>query len=278
VAHLVIYLDLAGSFFDLVAPLENISDEYLSLFTTEWGAEECAGGHALKFELSVYSSLLASSTPVNVAWEAATGLTSPLFIMAGISVTDLSKVDDIFTMVGSINNITETTAVFGETSSSAESQCSYRELTVDAIYGSEDVDITSTAIRYILHNSTNQGVTGYTLTDWEDLHEEIYAMQMTQSLTGEKTWSRYLDSHIGIEAPFSESCATSLSLISDMYDAAEDEYIVEKRTNLHFYTGVSGIMAWEFNARQCKAQDDTCGCIASNSYDAYYAMYGTNCW
>ncbi len=270
VAHLVLYLDIGGSFIDMVGPLSAINDEYASMFSQPWAEDECAGAHALKFEFDAYSTLFADSSPVNTDWEESTGMKSPLFISTGISVTDLGKVDDVFTMVGVVTNMTETTAYFG-------SVCSYRELVLDAAYG-KDVTISSTAIRYIEHDSAYQGPKDYTLADWELLHEEIYDKQLKISKKGIPTWSRYLDAHIGIESPHTEPCEDSLALLTKMYESIDNEYVISKRTNLHFYTGVPGILAWEFNAERCATLDDTCGCLENNSYDTYFQIYGTTCW
>lgn len=268
VAHFILYLDVGGSYIDIVAPLTSISDNYTSMFNTSWGEDECAGAHALKFELDAYSNLLAASTPVNVEWQNSTGLVSPLFISTGIPVTSLSLVDDVFTMVGTINNITETTAYFGDT-------CSYREMIVDA--ANDDIVIASTAVRYITHSTTEQGPDGYTLSDWEDLHVEIYDIQKERALTGAATWSRYLDTHMGIQSTTGMECEEGISLVDSAFDAIDSEYIVSPRTNLHFYTGLPGIFSWEFNARNCVGSEDTCGCIDCNSEITYFKLYGTSC-
>jgi hypothetical protein len=285
VAHLILYIAEGGSYIDIVSPLSAVSEEYRSLYFTDtsllWSESECAGAHQLKWELSDYSTLLAESTSPSDDWESSTGLQSPLFITSGISVTDLSLVDDVFTLVGTVTNMTESTVTYVDTSSGSTT-CSYRELVLNKDYDDDDADddvvVTSTVVRYIRHDSTNQGSTGYTLSDWESLHDEIYAAQKVLSDQGEATWSRYLDTHMGLQSPNSETCSKSVSLLDEAYAALSNEYVTSKRTNLHYYTGVPGIMSWEFNAKNCDTDDDTCGCIENNSYIAYSEKYGENCW
>ena len=268
VAHLVMYIAAGGIYIDVTAPLSSVPEAYLAEFT-EWSEDECAGAHQLKYELEDYNTLLDSSAISYPDWGTSTGLTTPLFISAGVPITSLSKVDDIFTMVGTITNMTETTVVYDA--------CSYREVVIDAAYD-DDSTITSTVIRYIQQDSTIQGTTaGYTLADWEGVVEMIYEHQKTEDHKGHETWSRYLDNHIGFESNDNDGCDDSKAWIQKGYDSIPNSYVISKRSNLHYYTGMPGIVSWEFNAVGCDSADQICGCIDINSGSAYTKIYGTPC-
>ncbi len=271
VAHLILYSSNAGAFYDIVCPATALSDDELTTFGfQEWTADECAGAHQLKWELEDYADMVALSSADTADWSEATGLTTPLFIGIGIPVTSLTKVDDIFTMVGTITNMTETTVVYDT--------CSYRELVVDAAYD-DDTVVSSTIVRYVRHDSAVDGPTGYTLADWEDLHDTIYAEQIAKKDAGVAQWSRYLDNHVGIQSPTTEECDTSMSIVGRAYDAVDSEYIVSTRAFIHYYTGVPGVVSWEFNAFECsdETDDEVCGCIDCNSGLTYIAEYNTTC-
>ena len=263
VAHLYVFVENVGVYIDMVAPLSSVSDKYLSEFT-EWSADECAGAHQLKYEHADYQALLSLSTNTNADWEASTGLTTPLFIATGIPTTSLSKVDDIFTMAGTITNVTETTVIYDT--------CSYREMIINAAYG-DDTVVTSTMVRYIAQPTAANGPDGFTLSDWEDLHDQVYDHQKAKDHAGKATWSRFMDYHIGIESDNSIECTDGQSMISAAYAAVDSEYVISIRGNLHYYTGVPGIVSWEYNAVGCDGNDGICGCDESNSKLTYLAMY-----
>ena len=272
VAHLILYCSYTGAFYDIVCPAVALSDDELTTFGfQEWTADECAGAHQLKWELEDYADLVEISTTDYDLWEIETGLTTPLFIGIGIPVTSLSKVDDIFTMVGTITNMTETTVVYDT--------CSYRELVVDAAYDDTTTNVTSTIVRYIRHDDATDGPSGYTLADWEDLHDTIYDAQIVKAEAGDAQWSRYLDNHIGIESPSTEDCDTSMAIVGLAYDAVDSEYVVSTRAYIHYYTGVPGVVSWEFNAAECSDEldDQVCGCLDCNSATTYLAEYNTTC-
>ncbi len=271
VAHVILYSEAAGTYFDVVGPSDALSYSDLTEFGfQEWTEDECAGAHQLKWELEDYAYLSSLSTTTDAAWEIDSGLATPLFIGTGVPVTSLSKVDNIFTLAGTITNMTETTVVYNS--------CSYRELVIDAA-DDDDTTVTSTIVRYILQDSTIQGVTDYTLSDWEDVHDEVYAEQLAKEEAGEAQWSRYMDAHIGLESPTTESCDTSLEIIAKAYEAIDTTYAVSKRSYLHFYTGVPGVVSWEYNARECTtiASDEICGCLDNNSDNTFLMVYGYDC-
>jgi hypothetical protein len=240
VAHLVLYHNDSAMFFDIVAPVSSLSNDELTDFSfEEWNSTECAGAHQLKWELSEYSALVALSktNEGNQIWEDSTGLTTPLFIGMGVPVSWFSTVNDIFTMVGTVTNMTEKVVVYN-------SNCWYREMVIDAPWGDDTTNVSSTVVRYIVQTYANDGPTDYTLDDWETLHETIYDEQQTLKDAEEATWSRYLDSHIGLQSPETETCSTSRKLISSAYEAIDNEYLYTKRGHVRYYTGVEGIVSW----------------------------------
>jgi hypothetical protein len=110
VGHVMLYAPLGGTDIDVTGPLASVSQTYLNEgeFSEEWSTWECAGAHQLKWELSDYAALVEmSSLSSKESSEVA-----PLFISIGVPVTSLSKVDDIFTMVGTITNMTETVKTY----------------------------------------------------------------------------------------------------------------------------------------------------------------------
>ncbi len=274
VAHLILYCSYTGAFYDIVCPVSALSAAELTTYGfQEWSENECAGAHQLKWELEDYADSVALSTNAHKSWETSTGLTTPLFISIGIPVTSLSKVDDIFTMVGTITNMTETTVVYDT--------CSYREMVIDAAYDDDTTNVTSTIVRYIRHDDATDGPSGYTLADWEDLHDTIYDAQIVKKEAGDAQWSRYLDNHVGIESPSTEDCDTSMAIVTQAYDVIDSEYVVSTRAYYHYYTGVPGVVSWEYNAKECTSSDvvddQVCGCIDCNSGIEYIKEYNTTC-
>ena len=267
VAHIVIFLAQGGIYIDVTGPIDTLPTDFVSEFTL-WSENECAGAHQLKWELSEYDDLLESSQTPNSEWETTTGMKTPLFISTGIPVTSLSKVDDIFTIAGAITSLTDTTVTYDT--------CSYREMVVT----SNTDGVQSTVVRYILHESAVDGPTGYQLADWESIYDEVYDYQKQHDLKGEATWSRYMDYHIGLMSPSTEKCETSIELINLAHGTVSTSYVVSKRGWLHYYTGVPGVVSWEYNASECTTveSDDICGCMENNSYNSYYNLYGLACY